>query len=377
MVKLGIDRVETYIDRIKNKRVGMIVNCASYTSKGIPSIEFLRQNGVKTLKVFAPEHGYWMKYVGGEKYKSYYDEKLKIQIVSLYGKKYVPEIEDLQDIDLVIYDINDVGLRFYTYISSLIYFMRFLSDRGIDIPLLVFDRPNPLSNRIEGIIAEEEFQSFVCACKIPVRYGLTVGELAKFIQVKENLRVDLEVIEMEDYESSKWYDELGIAWHDPSTGIRDLETALIYTGCCLLEGTNLSEGRGTDTPFKVIGAPWLEGKVLNEVKNENLQIDIVEFIPKFSKYKGEKCQGLKFRILNRERFKPFRFFLNLLYKIYNLYPEKFEFLEKHFDNLCGTDKVRKAILEGKGLEQILRKEEEEIRGFRESVDKSIVRIYKG
>ena len=259
-VKLGLDvLLDEKIELITNKNIGLVTNNSGIDSKGISNFERLMRTKNITIKViFSPEHGLFGEAAAGEKVN--YDGQIKTlpKVISLYGNNRKPTDIQLEGVDIIIYDIQDIGARFYTYISTLGLVMESAAKSGINV--LVLDRPNPITGNItEGPTLDLKYQTFVGYYPIPTRYGLTVGELALMINNErwiEN-QPQLEVIKMKGWTRDLWYDQTKLPWIKPSPNIPDLNTAIIYPGMCLLEATNLSEGRGTKKPFKKFGAPWI------------------------------------------------------------------------------------------------------------------------
>ena len=265
----------------------------------------------------------------------------------------------LDGIDIIIYDIQDIGARFYTYISTLGLVMEAAAE--LNIPVLVLDRPNPIRGDIvEGPILDIEYQSFIGKYPIPIRYGWTVAELAEKI-IQENWinpTHQLTVIPMEGWNTSLWYDETTLPWIKPSPNIPNLETALIYPGMCLLEGTNMSEGRGTNHPFQWFGAPWIDSRVLSQKLN-NLKLSGVVFVPKSftpisipgvadkPKYENQLCYGIEIRVIDRNKFNSVKSGVNILKTINEMYPDSLIIKEKRLNKLWGSDTLLKELKEKK------------------------------
>ncbi len=243
---------------IKGKRIGLITNHTAVDRQMRHDIDLLANlPGVKLTALFAPEHGIRGMAQAGGKVVNAPDERTGVTIYSIYGQTLRPTPEMLKDVDVLIFDIQDVGVRFYTYISTMGEGMEAAADKGI--PYIVLDRPNPLADTaIEGRMLDlARFKSFVGAYAVPIRYGLTIGELAEFVKAGMKKEVKLTVVKMKNYNRSLWYDQTGLPWIAPSPNIPSMATTIVYPGMCLFEGTNLSEGRGTTQPFEMIGAPWI------------------------------------------------------------------------------------------------------------------------
>ena len=273
------------------------------------------------------------------------------QVISLYGNKKRPSKNDLKDIDIIVYDVQDVGARFYTYITTLGYVMEVASQTKIKI--IVLDRPNPLKgNLIEGPLLNMDYQSFVGNYPIPIRYGLSIGELAKMMVGEKWIKgaPKLSVIKMKNWKRNQWYDETGLQWIKPSPNIPDLNTALIYPGMCLLEATNINEGRGTDKPFKRFGAPWIDNarlsNRLNEIKMPGVEFKPVTYIPTDidgmainPTFKNKICKGIEIKIIDRDIYQSVQIGLNIISILRDEYPNKFVINDKRMISLLGVDEL--------------------------------------
>ena len=254
-----------------------------------------------------------------------------------------------------VYDIQDVGVRFYTYISTLFESMKAAARNKI--PVVVLDRPNPLGGlRVEGPVIEKEFFSFVGIYSIPIRYGMTVGELARFFNREAGISADLHVVPMQGWSRESGFPERQLQWIAPSPNMPSIRTAQLYPGFCLIEGTNLSEGRGTTLPFALVGAPWLDAERLAQVlNNRNIPGTYFrpqQFTPWFSKYREQNCSGLQVHVIDPDTFRPIRSALRLISEALKLHPDEFEFRERQFDRLIGNSWVRERLLKGQSVESI-------------------------
>jgi uncharacterized protein YbbC (DUF1343 family) len=332
---------------IRGKRAGLITNHSGVDRKLRHDVDLLvSAPGVKLTALFSPEHGIRGAAQAGERVRSSIDAKTGVPIHSLYGETRRPTPEMLKDLDVLLYDIQDIGSRFYTYISTLGECMQAAAERKI--PLIVLDRPNPLGGvTLEGPLLDLTFRSFVGAFAIPIRYGLTPGELAGWIKSNLKLDIELSVVKMKHWARGRWYEETNLIWVPPSPNIPTLASALVYPGMCLIEGTNLSEGRGTTTPFEIVGAPWVDGIKLAErlstVGLPGVLFRPVTFTPTLSKFSGETCQGIQLHVADRKSFRPVLTALAIIDDIRRNYSEQFQFKSSHFDRLAGTDAVRKAL----------------------------------
>ena len=349
-VKLGLDvLLDEKIQLIKNKNIGLVTNNSGRDFKGISNYERLMRTKDVTLKViFSPEHGLFGEAAAGEKVN--YDGQIKTlpKVISLYGKNRKPTDTQLEGLDIIIYDIQDVGARFYTYISTLGLVME--SAAKSNIKVLVLDRPNPLTgNKIEGPTLDLKYQTFVGYYPIPTRYGLTVGELALMINNEKwiEYQPELEVVKMRGWTKDLWYDETKLPWTKPSPNIPDLNTAIIYPGVCLLEATNVSEGRGTQKPFKKFGAPWInKQEISQELNNLNLPGVVfkpITFIPtpikgmsNNPKYKNQVCHGAEIILTDRDKFLSVTTGMNIIKIINEKYPSKLKIKDSGMNRLWGN-----------------------------------------
>jgi uncharacterized protein YbbC (DUF1343 family) len=332
---------------IGGKRVGLITNHTGVDRRLRHDIDLLvAAPGVKLIALFSPEHGVRGAAQAGEKVRSTIDAKTGVPVHSLYGETRRPTPEMLKGLDVLLYDIQDIGSRFYTYISTLGECMQAAADRKI--PFIVLDRPNPLGGEItEGPVLDLTFRSFVGSFAIPVRYGLTAGELAGWIKTNLKLDLALSVVKMKHWTRTQWYEETNLVWVPPSPNIPTMASAVVYPGMCLIEGTNLSEGRGTTTPFEIVGASWVDGiKLAEQLQTQKLPGVLfrpVTFTPTLSKFSGEVCQGVQLHVADRKSFRPLLTALTVIEEIRRSYPGQFQFKNSHFDRLAGTDAVRKAM----------------------------------
>jgi uncharacterized protein YbbC (DUF1343 family) len=322
----GIDILErSGFKELDGKRVGLVTNHTGRDLAGKPTIDILHEaKNVKLVSLFSPEHGIRGE-LDTEKIDDSKDEKTGLPVYSLYkdGMRR-PKPEQLKDLDAIVYDIQDIGARFYTYTATLKNVME--EAAKAKIPVYVLDRPNPINgNDVEGSLADEDKLSFIAAHTIPVRYGLTIGELGQMMNAERKIGADLRVIKMEGWSRSMWFDETGQTWVNPSPNMRSLTEATLYPGIGLLETTNLSVGRGTDTPFEVIGAPWLDGqrlaKHLNERNLPGVRFVPVRYKPDASVFKNEDLGGINIVITDRSRFRSVRTGIEIAAALRKLYPE--------------------------------------------------------
>ena len=351
-IQSGLDvLLSEKMELISGKTIGLVTNNSGLDKTGIPNYKKLMNIKDIDLKIiFSPEHGLFGEAADGEKV-SYGKIKSFPEIISLYGDNRKPTIEQLAKLDLIIYDIQDIGARFYTYISSLGLVMEAAAEANIKV--IVLDRPNPINGiKVEGPILEMENQSFVGYYPIPIRYGLTIGELAKMIIGEKwiDKTPDLEVIPLKNWSRSLWFDETNINWVKPSPNIPNLDIATIYPGMCLLEATNMNEGRGTNKPFKRFGAPWVNKKVLSDSLNA-LNLPAVSFIPvsyipsdipgmaNNPKYKNQVCNGVEIVISDRNNYNSVHTGFNVLMTLKKLYPNDFKINSKRMKKLWGKNNI--------------------------------------
>jgi uncharacterized protein YbbC (DUF1343 family) len=383
-VKPGVEVfLERHLDLVKGKRVGLITNPTGTDGFLRSTIDlFLTNPAVKLVALYGPEHGVRGNAQAGEYVPFTIDEKYNLPMFSLYGQSFkpdpgmlknidaymrsfdtketgkVPETAMVNGIDVMIFDIQDVGTRVYTYVATMAYAMQAAAENGIDF--VVLDRPNPIDGvDTEGPVLEyPEFSSFIGLFPIPERHGMTAGELARLFNDKFLARkARLTVIPMEGWKREMWFDETGLPWVIPSPNMPTLDTAGVYPGLVALEGTNLSEGRGTTKPFELFGAPWIDGyelaKTLNGLGLPGVRFREAWFTPSFSKFQGQLCGGCQIHVTDRAAFRPFAAALHIIKTVRDAYPGKFEFHADYFDKVMGTDSVRMALEAGTGVPDIL------------------------
>jgi len=312
--------------QLQGMRVGLITNHTGLDRRGRATIDVLREApGVRLAALFSPEHG--IRGALDEKVSDSVDEKTGLPVYSLYGESRRPRPEHLKDLDALVFDIQDVGTRFYTYISTMGYAME--EAARAKIPLYVLDRPNPINGMdVEGPLADPDRLSFIAYHTIPVRHGMTVGELALLFNAQREIGCDLRVVKMENWRRRMWLDATNQTWVNPSPNMRSLTQATVYPGVGLLETTNLSVGRGTDTPFEVVGAPWLDGQRLASYLNARglagVRFVPVRFTPRASVFKGEACGGVNLIVTDRDLFRPVRTGLEVAVALRRLYPAEWK-----------------------------------------------------
>lgn len=326
----GIDNILNYKELLEGKRLGLITSISGVDNKLNSTIEILHTH-FHLQALFAPEHGVRGDREAGGEVEDYLDEITGRPVYSLYRKdsKRLTE-EMLKDIDAVVYDIQDLGVRYYTFISTMIYALEACASYGKEF--IVLDRPNPLGGSIlEGNVLEPGYQSFVGAYPLPTRYGLTIGELACMVKEEKGIKVKLGVIPCTGWNRRDMFYKTGQIWVMPSLGIPRFDTACLYPGTCLVEGTNLSEGRGTSCPFEIIGAPYIEAsrlvRALREKGLAGVAFTPAYFTPTSSKHTGVFCQGVHLHITDYEAYESYKTGLILLETIRDMYPEDFKRIE--------------------------------------------------
>ena len=372
-VLTGIDVLERDAFKpLSGMRVGLVTNHTGRNRAGQQTIDVLNNAAnVKLVALFAPEHG--IRGVADEKVSDTKDEKTGVPIYSLYGETRRPKPEQLKDLDALVFDIQDIGARFYTYISTLGYVMEAAAQTHL--PLFVLDRPNPIGGtEVEGPIADADKLSFTAYHTIPVRHGMTTGELAQLYNQQRKIGCDLRIIKMEGWRRAMWYDSTNLVWVNPSPNMRSLTEATLYPGIGLLETTNISVGRGTNTPFELVGAPWLDGQKLaarlNERRIAGVRFVPVRFTPNASVFKGEECGGINLIITDRAQFRPLRAGLEIAVALRSLYPNewKIDGLQRLLANADTLDRIRR----GDSPEEIMRSWNDSLEEFRRARAQALI-----
>jgi len=368
-IQIGAELLlDQHFNLVENKRVAIVTNHTGILPDGRHIVDvFYEHENIELTALFGPEHGIYGD--ADRPVEHGRDPETGLPVYSLYGDTRKPTPEMLEDVDVIVFDIQDVGARFYTYISTMNNVMEAAAELGIEF--IVLDRPNPITgNYVDGNVLEPEFRSTVGIQPIPVAHGMTVGELATMFNeegwLENGVTADLTVIRMENYNRSLWFDETGLPWIKPSPNMLRLNTAIVYTATCFLEGTNFSEGRGTDHPFEWFGAPWIDRnnlvKTLNGFELPGVVFQPISYVPVDTvdgieiyppKFMGETCHGAAMRITDRNTFNPVQTGVHILYTLAWLYPDKIEWREDRMDRLWGSDFIRKTIQEGNGPNDII------------------------
>lgn len=355
-IELGVERLMKHEKRLlEGKRVGLITNPTGVDSELNSVVDLLNNDpDIHLEALYGPEHGVRGDAQAGQYVDYYIDEITGVPVYSLYGKTRKPTPEMLENVDVLVFDIQDVGTRFYTYIYTMALAMEAAEEKGI--PFVVLDRPNPLGGKtIEGPVLDPEFASFVGQYAIPLRHGMTVGELAKLFNKEFNIDADLKVVKMKGWKRNSYFDETGLQFVMPSPNMPTLETALVYPGTALIEGTNVSEGRGTSKPFELIGAPFINSTELaaslNNLNLPGVKFRAASFTPTFSKHSGKLSHGVQVHVTDRTKYQPVETGLHIVKTLKDLYPEDVQ-LTSFFDNLIGNGWIRPGIDNGMTVEEM-------------------------
>jgi uncharacterized protein YbbC (DUF1343 family)/CubicO group peptidase (beta-lactamase class C family) len=375
-VLTGIDVLERdNFKQLAGLRVGLVTNQTGRDRSGRQTIDVLREAppaaNVHLVALFSPEHGIR----GGldEKVSDTKDEKTGLPIYSLYGETRRPKPEQLKDIDAIVYDIQDVGARFYTYISTLGYVLEEAAKARV--PVFVLDRPNPIGGlEVEGPLPDADKLSFTAYHTIPVRHGMTVGELARLYNNERALGCDLRIVEMPNWTRAMWFDSTGLTWINPSPNMRSLNEATLYPGVGLLEVTNLSVGRGTNTPFELVGAPWLDGQrlaaYLNGRRIAGVRFVPVRFTPDASVFKGEECNGVNLVVTDRAQFRAVQAGVEIAAALVKLFPSQWK-VDAYARLLANTDTLER-LKRGDSPEEITRSWQARLDEFRRARARALI-----
>ncbi len=350
----GIDVLEKEkFKQLENLRIGLVTNHTGRNLAGTQTIDVLKNApNVKLVALFSPEHGIRGQ-LDQEKIVDSTDEKTGLPIYSLYGETRRPKPEHLKDLDAIVFDIQDIGARFYTYISTLQNVME--EAAKAEKPVFILDRTNPINGvDVEGSIADTDKYSFVATHNLSVRHAMTIGELAQMFNAEKKINADLRIIKMENWQRRMWFDETSQTWTNPSPNMRSLTEATLYPGIGLLETTNLSVGRGTDTPFEIVGAPWLDGQKLAAYLNgrnlSGVRFVPVRFKPDASVFKDQELGGINIIITNRGSFKPVRTGIEIAVALRKLFPN--DWLTEKYNRLLANTETFEKIKLGDAPEEI-------------------------
>lgn len=360
-VKTGVEVLLESPRRFISGSVGLVTNPTGVTRSLESTLDALHRHAeVKLEALFGPEHGARGDVQDALPVTDAKDAATGLPVYSLYGDCEKPSEEMLDGLDVLLFDIQDCGARFYTYVSTLTHCMEAAAAHGVTVTVL--DRPNPINgDTVEGPVLEPGYESFIGLHPVPVRHGLTVGELALFIN--RGIGCDLTVVEMQGWTRGMWFDETGLPWVQPSPNLPTLDTATVFPGTCFFEGVNASEGRGTTRPFELLGAPWVNPRLwadrLNGLELPGVRFRQCFFTPTFWRFKDEQCSGVQPHVTSRDTHKPVETGVHLLSSLIMLHPDTFTFNppsydpRMHFDLLAGSDRLRAALTERLPVEEIV------------------------
>ncbi|MEJ2636095.1 MAG: DUF1343 domain-containing protein [Calditrichia bacterium] len=369
-VLCGLDILQQQDFRtLRGRKIGLLCNQASINKnyEHIISVmlPFHDRKQFTIQAVFGPQHGLWGHTQDNMiEWEGYHDKYTGLTIYSLYGQHRKPTPEMLRGVDLFVADLQDVGSRYYTFMWTMALAMEACQEAGI--PVLVLDRPNPISGeRAAGTVLDPQFSSFVGLYPLPQRHAMTLGEIALYLKENYFSDLDLKIVKMKAWKRRMYFAETGVPWAVPSPNMPAWETAVVYPGMCLLEATNISEGRGTTRPFETFGAPWISGRTLskrlNQLELPGVFFRPIQYLPTFDKYQDQICEGAFIHVTDRDRFKPVLTTLALLQEIQNLYPSEFEWVPPPYeyeyeklpiDILLGNGWLRQMIMDMTPLPEI-------------------------
>ncbi len=349
---------------ISGQRIGLIASPSSVDSELTSSIERLRQHpGARLAALFGPEHGVRGSAQAGDHVETYADPLTGVPVYSLYGETQKPTPDMLHGLDALVYDLQDGGIRFYTYLSTLVYVLQAGAENHL--PVIVLDRPNPISGQTpEGGLLDPAYTSFVGMAPVPIRHAMTVGELALLCNDALSIGCALTVVKAAGWRRSLWFHQTGLPFVQPSPNLPTLDSLTAYPGTCLIEGTNLSEGRGTTRPFEYIGAPWLDAEglaqALNALDLPGVRFRPAYFVPTFSKHKGELCAGVQLHVLDRVNFRAVATALHLIALVKARHPDQFAWRapwsdggHRPIDLLAGGTQVRQHLDAGNPVSTLI------------------------
>jgi uncharacterized protein YbbC (DUF1343 family) len=348
---------------LKGLRVGLITNHTGLDRTGNRTIDLLHDApGVKLAAIFSPEHGLYG--IADEKVASGMEPGLDLPVYSLYGEVRRPTGKMLAGLDALVFDVQDAGARFYTYVSTMAYAMEAAARRSI--PFYVLDRPNPITaSAVQGPVMDPDLESFTGYFPLPTRHGMTVGELARLFNAENGIGADLHVVAMRGYRRGEWYDQTGLPWVAPSPNLRTLAEAALYPGVAMVEGANVSVGRGTDSPFELLGAPWIDGErlaaYLNGRKITGVMFQPTEFTPAESRFKDQLCHGVRVVLTDRDALDAPALGVEIVGALHRLHPADFQ-LDKTL-GLVGARWVLQAIREDEDPRSIARRWQASLAAF--------------
>ncbi len=371
---LGLEAfLEAHLERVSGLRVALLACPSSVDGDLRSSVERLhRHPAVNLVALFGPEHGIRGDAQAGSAVASATDFRTGLPVYSLYGETQKPTAELLRGVDVIIIDLQDAGVRFYTFLATALHVMR--AAKAARVTVILLDRPAPINgNRIEGPILDPAYTSFVGPYPLPIRYGMTLGEVARLVNERD-IGCDLMVIALRGWSRSQWFDETGLPFIPSSPNLPTLDAVTLYPGTCLIEGANLSEGRGTTRPFEYIGAPWIDAESLadqlNDLSLAGVRFRPVYFVPTFSKHQGELCAGVHIYVTKRETCQPVSAMLHVLQTLKRRYPDNFawrqawsEGARPPIDLLWGSDRLRRHMDADEPVESLIQSWQPDLREF--------------
>jgi uncharacterized protein YbbC (DUF1343 family) len=364
---------------VRGSRIGFLTNQSAVTSDGRSGIDLLHGSpDVQLVALYGPEHGLRGGIEGGVRIDSGIDAETGLPVHSLYGQVQRPTPEMLRGVDVLLFDMQDIGARPYTFVWTMAMAMEAAAAQGIRF--IVLDRPNPITARMEGPLMQREMrnvgQPITGYFPVPLRHGLTVGEIARYVNAEYGIGADLRVIPTDGWRADQWFDETGLPWIDPSPNIRSVEAALNYAGLVLFEATNLSVGRGTEAPFSYVGAPWLDtDRLLERVRAyrfPGVELDAVRFVPRgegWVPFRDETVRAVRLSVTDRDEHGPVWLALALLAEIRDLHPQQFQITNEGFTQMMGSRWAREAFDRGDDPRSIWARWEDELRGWQRVIQR--------
>lgn len=359
---------------VRGRRVGFLTNQTAITSSGESGIDLLHASpDVQLVALFGPEHGLRGGVEGGVKIESGVDQRTGVPVHSLYGSTQRPTPGMLRGVDVLLFDMQDIGARPYTFVWTMAMAMEAAAEQNI--PFVVLDRPNPITDRMEGPLMQMEMrnvgQAITGYYPVPLRHGMTVGEIARYINEEYDIGANLTVVPVSGWTGAQWFDETGLPWLNPSPNIRSLEAALSYSGLVLTEATTLTIGRGTDAPFSYVGAPWLDAaRVLERVREYDIPgvaLDTTSFVPEgegWVPFRGERVHAVRLRVTDRDAYRPVWLTLVLMSEIRRLHPGEFRITNDGMTQMLGSRWAREAFDRGEDPRVIWARWEQELAEWR-------------
>jgi uncharacterized protein YbbC (DUF1343 family) len=387
IVRTGLDAFErNWPKRLNGARAGLLVHPASVNKRLEHAVNvFLKSKKLALKAIFGPQHGIYGETQDNMiEWEGFNDAGTGLPVFSLYGRTRKPEPKMLEHIDVLAIDLQDVGARYYTFIWAMENCMQACTEMNKSI--VIFDRPNPIGGHIiAGPVLQKSYASFVGQRPLPVRHGMTVGEIGNYLWDTFYPSLDFHVIPMQGWKRTFWFDNTFLPWVMPSPNMPSLDTAMVYPGMCLLEGTNLSEGRGTTKPFEIFGAPFIKPQLLvrrlREFNLPGIFFRPLHFQPTFQKYAENTCGGAQLHVTNREKFKPFKTGVAILKAVHDLYPEHFSWKKPPYeyetekmpiDILAGTERLRRDIEKREALDKMEEWWQKECSEFNQNIRKKFL-----